>query len=56
MAELRVCEFLLKCKVEGIEKDQLLVRFSHIDEADPRREFSFVLDVGVTVYKGKCFL
>jgi kinetochore protein Spc25 len=51
-AELHACESPLKCRVEGIEKDRLLVRFSHIDKEDQEREFSFVLDAGTLVYRG----
>jgi len=35
----------------GVEKDQLLVRFSHIDKYDLDREFTFVLDVSVRSYR-----
>jgi kinetochore protein Spc25, fungi type len=38
--------------VEGIEKDRLLVRFTHIAKFDLEREFSFVLDVSNRLYKG----
>lgn len=51
--ELTACESWLKCNIEGIEADQLLIRFSHIDEADVDREFSFVLDVASPTYNGK---
>lgn len=50
--ELKTCEHRLRCVIEGIEKDQLLIRFSHIDKSDLAREFSFVLDVGARLYKG----
>lgn len=40
----------LCCHIEGIEADQLLIRFSHVDEANPDREFSFVLDVSAPLY------
>lgn len=40
--------------VEGIEKDQLLVRYCNVDSSEPEREFSFVIDVSDRVYKGKC--
>jgi len=49
--ELRTCEQRLRCIVEGIEKDQLLVRFSHLDKSDLEREFSFVLDVSSRAYR-----
>ncbi|KAG9314737.1 chromosome segregation protein Spc25-domain-containing protein [Chiua virens] len=48
--ELTACESWLKCYIEGIEADQLLIRFSHIDEANADREFSFVLDVSAPSY------
>lgn len=51
--ELKSCEHRLRCVVEGIEKDQLLVRFSHIDKYDLDREFTFVLDVSVRSYRGR---
>lgn len=51
--ELAVCESWLKCNIEGIEADQLLIRFSHIDEASVDREFSFVLDVSTPSYNGE---
>jgi kinetochore protein Spc25 len=51
--ELAVCESWLKCNIEGIEADQLLIRFSHIDEGNIDREFSFVLDVSTPSYNGE---
>jgi kinetochore protein Spc25 len=39
--------------VEGIEKDQLLVRFCQVDPSDSECEFSFVIDVSDRMYKGK---
>ncbi|KAF8439455.1 chromosome segregation protein Spc25-domain-containing protein [Boletus edulis BED1] len=48
--ELAACESWLQCNIEGIEADQLLIRFSHVDEANPDREFSFVLDVSTPSY------
>lgn len=51
--ELAVCESWLKCNIEGIEADQLLIRFSHIDEGNVDGEFSFVLDVSTPSYNGK---
>lgn len=51
--ELAACESWLKCNMEGIEADQLLIRFSHIDEANVDREFSFVLDVSTPSYNGE---
>ncbi|KAG7092192.1 hypothetical protein E1B28_008560 [Marasmius oreades] len=50
--ELEVCQTLLACVVEGVEKDQLLIRFTHIDDSDLEREFSFILDVAQpSIYK-----
>jgi hypothetical protein len=43
--ELDACETRLRCHIEGIEKDRLLIRFTHIDKMNIDREFSFVLDV-----------
>ena len=54
--ELKTCEHRLRCIVEGIEKDQLLVRFSYLDGSDLEREFSFVLDVSSRAYRGECSL
>ncbi|KAF8555950.1 hypothetical protein OG21DRAFT_1507178 [Imleria badia] len=48
--ELAACESWLKCNIEGIEADQILIRFSHIDEGSFDREFSFVLDVSSPSY------
>ncbi|KAJ7475761.1 chromosome segregation protein Spc25-domain-containing protein [Mycena latifolia] len=41
----------LSCVVEGVDKDQLLVRMSNIDPSDHGREFTFVLDVSGNSYK-----
>lgn len=51
--ELEACERRLSCIVEGIEKDQLLIRFWLVDPSEPQREFSFVMDISDTVYKGE---
>ncbi|KAF9229837.1 hypothetical protein BS17DRAFT_724079 [Gyrodon lividus] len=48
--ELAACESWLRCHIEGIEADQLLIRFSYLDEANIDREFSFVLDVSTPSY------
>lgn len=50
--ELEEFERHLKCVVEGIGKDQILVRFNHIDPLDHLREFSIVIDVSESTYKG----
>ncbi|KAJ7444577.1 chromosome segregation protein Spc25-domain-containing protein [Mycena galericulata] len=44
-------ESRLSCVVEGVDKDQLLVRMSAIDPSEPTREFKFVLDVSGGSYK-----
>ncbi|KDQ54998.1 hypothetical protein JAAARDRAFT_134528 [Jaapia argillacea MUCL 33604] len=49
--ELGACEIPLQCIIEGIDKDRLLFRFSHIDSSDLSREFSFVIDVSSRVYR-----
>ncbi|KAI0685546.1 chromosome segregation protein Spc25-domain-containing protein [Cytidiella melzeri] len=49
--ELLECERRLQCYVEGIEKDKVLLRFTHIDKGNPDREFSVVIDVSSSVYK-----
>ncbi|KAJ7158855.1 chromosome segregation protein Spc25-domain-containing protein [Mycena filopes] len=41
----------LSCVVEGVDKDQLLIRMAQIDPSDPEREFTFVLDVSGNSYK-----
>ncbi|PIL28849.1 hypothetical protein GSI_08895 [Ganoderma sinense ZZ0214-1] len=49
--EVAACEDRLKCAIEGIDKDKILVRFTHIDPADLAREFSLVVDVSSRAYK-----
>jgi len=49
--ELDVCQQRLRCVVEGIEKHQILVRFTHVDAQDHSREFSLVVDVSGQIYK-----
>ncbi|KAF5393327.1 hypothetical protein D9757_000586 [Collybiopsis confluens] len=49
--ELQAFETLLACKIEGMEREQLLLTFTHVDESDPSREFSFVLDVSGRDYR-----
>ncbi|KAF9466858.1 chromosome segregation protein Spc25-domain-containing protein [Collybia nuda] len=48
---LEACEHRLSCIVEGIEREQLLIRFWLVDPSEPQREFSFVMDVSDTAYK-----
>jgi kinetochore protein Spc25 len=52
ITELRDCESSLHCIVEGVEKDQILVRFTHTNPFDIHRESSLALDVSSRVYKG----
>ncbi|KAI0631652.1 chromosome segregation protein Spc25-domain-containing protein [Trametes polyzona] len=49
--ELAACEAALKCTIEGIGHDKILVRFTHVDPADHEREFSLVVDVSSRTYK-----
>ncbi|KAI0691573.1 chromosome segregation protein Spc25-domain-containing protein [Earliella scabrosa] len=49
--ELSVCEDRLKCTIEDIDRDKLLVRFTLLDPDDLAREFSLVLDVSSRAYK-----
>jgi kinetochore protein Spc25, fungi type len=54
--EWLACEQRLCCVVEGIDRHQLLIRFSHLHIFDLDREFSFVIDVSTRFYKGwQCF-
>lgn len=46
-------EHNLRCAIEGIAPDQILVRFTDIDPADTSREFSVVIDLSDSSYKGK---
>ncbi|KAK7471111.1 kinetochore-associated Ndc80 complex subunit spc25 [Stygiomarasmius scandens] len=49
--EVEVLETALGCVIEGLENNQLLVRFTRVDESDLNREFSFILDVSTRSYK-----
>ena len=51
--ELSVCEQRLSCVIEGVEKDQLLVRFSRINPTEIDREASFVIDLSSQMYNGE---
>ncbi|KAI8969794.1 chromosome segregation protein Spc25-domain-containing protein [Trametes punicea] len=51
LPELTACEATLKCAIEGIDKDKILVRFTHIDPTALDREFSLVIDVSTRSYK-----
>ncbi|KAG8944797.1 hypothetical protein FRC04_001535 [Tulasnella sp. 424] len=37
--------------IEGVQKDMLLFRFTHIDPAEPEKEFNIVLDVSSRTYR-----
>lgn len=50
--ELHAFESILGCDVEGMQKEQLLIRFRSLDLSDQDREFSFILDVTGSNYKG----
>ncbi|KAJ7647184.1 chromosome segregation protein Spc25-domain-containing protein [Roridomyces roridus] len=50
-SECEMVEARLGCVVEGVDKDQLLVRMTQIDPSDPSRDFKFVLDVGGESYR-----
>lgn len=52
LEELSACEDLLGFMIEGVEKDQLLVRFTKLDASDPEREATFVIDVGGEFFRG----
>ncbi|KAK7677922.1 hypothetical protein QCA50_019112 [Cerrena zonata] len=49
--ELAEIERRTQCAIEGIDKDKILIRFTHIDPSDLHREFSFVMDVSGKTYK-----
>lgn len=53
--EVEAIESALGCVIEGIEGEQVLLRFSHLDAANPDRECSLVLNVAQG-YKGAQFL
>ncbi|KAF8708339.1 Chromosome segregation protein Spc25, partial [Rhizoctonia solani] len=50
--EARALSDLLKWTVEGVQRDVLCIKFTHIDESDWAREFSFVVDLSEQTYKG----
>ncbi|CAE6464387.1 unnamed protein product [Rhizoctonia solani] len=50
--EARALSDLLKWTVEGVQRDVLLIKFTHIDKSDWAREFSFVVDLSERTYKG----
>ncbi|KAG8682239.1 kinetochore-associated Ndc80 complex subunit spc25 [Ceratobasidium sp. 395] len=53
--EARVLEDVLKWSVEGVERNVVRIKFTHIDQANPAREFSFVVDLNENRYKGVSF-
>ncbi|KAI0317921.1 hypothetical protein OF83DRAFT_1118983, partial [Amylostereum chailletii] len=49
--ELFVCEEDLGCFIEGVGRDQLLIRFADLRAPQKAREFSLVLDMSSTMYR-----
>ncbi|KAJ1310727.1 hypothetical protein OPQ81_009248 [Rhizoctonia solani] len=49
--EARALGDLLKWSVQGVQRDVLRITFTHIDESDWGREFSFVVDLSEKTYK-----
>ncbi|KAH6917679.1 chromosome segregation protein Spc25-domain-containing protein [Coprinopsis sp. MPI-PUGE-AT-0042] len=49
--ELKFCEQSLSFSLEGIETDNLLLRFWQLDPSDPEREASIVVDVSTKNYR-----
>ncbi|KAF9480912.1 hypothetical protein BDN70DRAFT_876932 [Pholiota conissans] len=49
--QTQTCEERLACRIEGIEKDRLLIRFARLDPSDPEREASFVIDIATQTFK-----
>ncbi|CAE6506789.1 unnamed protein product [Rhizoctonia solani] len=49
--EARALGDLLKWSVESVQRDVLRIIFTHIDESDWAREFSFVVDLSERTYK-----
>ncbi|KAG8694494.1 kinetochore-associated Ndc80 complex subunit spc25 [Ceratobasidium sp. 394] len=49
--EARALEDLLKWNVEGVDPNVIRIKFTHVDEANPAREFSFVMDLSESRYK-----
>ncbi|GJJ13816.1 hypothetical protein Clacol_008073 [Clathrus columnatus] len=49
--ELKALENALHMTVEGVQKDILLVRFTHLDPSDEERDFSIVIDISTPMYK-----
>jgi kinetochore protein Spc25 len=52
LPQSQTCEERLACKIEGVERDRLLVRFARLDPTDPEREASFVIDIATQTFKG----
>ncbi|EDR00256.1 uncharacterized protein LACBIDRAFT_314434 [Laccaria bicolor S238N-H82] len=51
LPELNFCEQRLSCVIEGVERDQLLVRFARLQPSDQNCEASFVIDVSNKTYR-----
>ncbi|KZT42863.1 hypothetical protein SISSUDRAFT_1015463 [Sistotremastrum suecicum HHB10207 ss-3] len=49
--QVKALERRLHFTVEGVQKDMLLLRFTHIDPSDDTREFSIVIDISNPEYK-----
>ncbi|KAE9407791.1 hypothetical protein BT96DRAFT_954386 [Gymnopus androsaceus JB14] len=49
--ELHAFENILACHVEGMQKEQLLIRFKCVDISDLNRDFCFILDVSGQNYR-----
>ncbi|KAK7449716.1 kinetochore-associated Ndc80 complex subunit spc25 [Stygiomarasmius scandens] len=47
--QVAMLEKYLACVVEGAEADQILIRFTQVDESNPDREFSVILDVSSSI-------
>ncbi|KAH8827298.1 chromosome segregation protein Spc25-domain-containing protein [Flagelloscypha sp. PMI_526] len=49
--EVQFCEEALSLSIEGLSNHNLLFTFTNVDESDPEREFSLVLDVSGDDYR-----
>ncbi|RXW23465.1 hypothetical protein EST38_g2362 [Candolleomyces aberdarensis] len=49
--DLQFCQERLGFSMEGIEKDQLFVRFWQLDPSDPQRDASLVIDLSSSNYR-----
>ncbi|KAG9120956.1 kinetochore-associated Ndc80 complex subunit spc25 [Ceratobasidium sp. 392] len=48
--EARTLEDALKWNVEGVERNVVRIKFTHVDQANPAREFSFVVRMAFQQY------